>query len=839
MNGEDNKTILLVEDEAIIAIAQKMTLEKRGYTVLTANSGDKAVEIFKQNKGINLVLMDIDLGGGLDGTETADIILNQRAVPLVFLSSHTEPEIVGKTEKITSYSYVVKNSGITVLDASIKMAYKLFEAHESIQLQKMEIVAAYEEMEATNEELEAVNEELIKTEKEIMESETRFKALHNASFGGITIHDQGVIIECNQGLSEITGYSYEELIGMNGLLLISEKTRDMVMGNIKAGYEKPYEAIGLRKNGEEFPIRLEARNIPYKGKMVRTVEFRDITETRKMKDALLAERDRAEKFLDVAGVMLIAMDRNGMITLINRKGCQILGVEREDVLGKNWFDQFIHNSISEEIRNVFTMIMRGEIESVEFYENAVITGSGEERIIAWHNSILYDAAENINGVLCSGEDITDRKRAEEELRQYEWITEKTSPPVENTSDEFKPDYGDVLQYNRQRTILDGVGRDNLADMAEDIMALLDSSFAVYESNGDYAYGVFKSGWCRVMDNAGFRLCGTDDAEKALRCGKWLCHENCWNDSAKAAIEAGKPTDIECAGGINLYAVPVRANNQIIGVVNIGYGNPPKDDNKLLELSEKYKVDYELLRAKAYAYKARPDFIIELGRRRCRFMADLIGKTIERRQDAEKIESLLSEKDLLLKETHHRVKNNMVTIFGLLTLQSDAHDNPEVKEVLRDAAIRVQSMAILYEKLYHSENTSEASVKEYFTTLISEIISTFNPKGPVKMDLVMDDIVLNAQLLSPLGIIINEFITNSMKYAFTDSSSGIITLKVSLKGTRVIMTYEDNGAGLPDSVTFKESNGFGMQLISMLTEQIGGSIKIERGKGARFVLEFDV
>jgi len=125
-----------------------------------------------------------------------------------------------------------------------------------------------------------------KAEEKLRESEARFKALHNASFGGIAIHDQGVILECNQGLSEMTGYQYSELIGMNGLLLIAERSRKKVMNNIRTGYEKPYEAFGLRKNGEEFPMQLEARNVPYKGKQVRTVEFRDITERKKAEEAL-------------------------------------------------------------------------------------------------------------------------------------------------------------------------------------------------------------------------------------------------------------------------------------------------------------------------------------------------------------------------------------------------------------------------------------------------------------------------------------------------------------------------------------------------------------------------
>ncbi|MFZ4548507.1 MAG: PAS domain S-box protein, partial [Bacteroidales bacterium] len=115
-------------------------------------------------------------------------------------------------------------------------------------------------------------------EEWLRESEERFKALHNASFGGITIHDKGIILECNHGLSEITGYSYDELIGMDGLLLIAPESRELVKGKINTGFEKPYEALGVRKNGELFPLRLETRNIPYKGKQVRTVEFRDITE---------------------------------------------------------------------------------------------------------------------------------------------------------------------------------------------------------------------------------------------------------------------------------------------------------------------------------------------------------------------------------------------------------------------------------------------------------------------------------------------------------------------------------------------------------------------------------
>ena len=159
-----------------------------------------------------------------------------------------------------------------------------------------------------------------RTELALKESEVRFKALHNASFGGIAIHDKGLILECNRGLSDITGYEYNELIGMDGLSLISEDTRDKVIQNIDAGYEMPYEAEGVRKNGEIYPLRLEARNIPYKGKDVRVVEFRDITESKREKeekDHLEGQLRQAQK-MEAVGRLAggVAHDFNNMLSVI-------------------------------------------------------------------------------------------------------------------------------------------------------------------------------------------------------------------------------------------------------------------------------------------------------------------------------------------------------------------------------------------------------------------------------------------------------------------------------------------------------------------------------------------
>lgn len=139
------------------------------------------------------------------------------------------------------------------------------------------------------------NQNLRKAIKKAEESEIRYKALHDASFGGIAIHENGIILDCNKCLEEITGYSYDELIGMNGFHLFAESQRKIVLERVARGYNKPYESVGVKKNGQIFPARLNARNIKYRGRVVRIVEVRDISEQKKIEKELILAKEKAEE----------------------------------------------------------------------------------------------------------------------------------------------------------------------------------------------------------------------------------------------------------------------------------------------------------------------------------------------------------------------------------------------------------------------------------------------------------------------------------------------------------------------------------------------------------------
>lgn len=228
------------------------------------------------------------------------------------------------------------------------------------------------------------------------------------------------------------------------------------------------------------------------------------------------------------------------------------------------------------------------------------------------------------------------KKKEKDLQKIEWLLEKEDNQKKKDQQPYIPSYGDVTELNTERTILDLVGKDTLEALCVDTMDLLDTSVAVYEKNGDYAFGMFVSGWCQLMDAASRKLCNTEDNQKALASGKWHCHENCWNESAKVAIKTGKPTDIACIGGINLYAEPIYSGNQIIGVINIGYGNPPTDEKTLKELSQKYQINYHTLLSRAKEYKPRPPFIIDIAKKRLHNIAFLVGKIVQNARNEKKI-----------------------------------------------------------------------------------------------------------------------------------------------------------------------------------------------------------
>ncbi|MCI5121650.1 MAG: hypothetical protein D3908_10765 [Candidatus Electrothrix sp. AUS4] len=208
---------------------------------------------------------------------------------------------------------------------------------------------------------------------------------------------------------------------------------------------------------------------------------------------------------------------------------------------------------------------------------------------------------------------SQQQHPEEELRKIKWLLTKRIGTECDLISPYNPEYGHITALNTCRTIMDAVPQETLRSLIQDCIDLLDSSSAIYEKNGDYAFGLYVSGWCRLLDTASWKLCGTDDTRKALACGKWLCHECCWHESSKPSLQLHEPTDIKCVGGIHLYSVPIWAGDEVIGAMNVGYGAPPTDPDELAELADKFAVPVEVLQKEAAAYLPRPKFIVDVAK----------------------------------------------------------------------------------------------------------------------------------------------------------------------------------------------------------------------------------
>ncbi len=211
------------------------------------------------------------------------------------------------------------------------------------------------------------------------------------------------------------------------------------------------------------------------------------------------------------------------------------------------------------------------------------------------------------------------------------------------------------------------------------------------------------------------------------------------------------------------------------------------------------------------------------------------------QAQKQIEQLLESKETLLKEVHHRIKNNMSTISGLLWLQTESIKEPLAAEALLDAQSRVNNMMLLYNKLYQSNSFKVISSREYLNDLIDQIRQTQDPSARVIIEAQIENHELDSKLLLPLGMIVNELLSNVYKYAFPKGSGGRVEINLRFPDTHnMVLEVRDSGKGLPDSIIqTKKDDGFGFVLINMLTQQQGAVMEIQNSPGAHFTIHFPI
>ncbi|MFW6211132.1 MAG: PAS domain S-box protein, partial [bacterium] len=270
--------------------------------------------------------------------------------------------------------------------------------------------------------------ESIKNERKLKESEEKYRKLMQNANDAIFAADAetGKIIDVNKKAVELSGRSRKELIGMNRSKLhpsgCAGKYRKMFDFHAKADRSSVQNLILEKKNGERVSVDISATHMDLKGRRVVLGIFRDVSERKMFEEKLIKERNTAREYLHIAGTIIIALDEKGGIRLINRKGCELLGCSEDSAVGKNWFENYIPAHDRLKVKSMYRKTMRGAAGMPEYFENDIISGDKVIRRVAWHNRVIRDKKGKICGAISSGEDITEKKKAQEEIKSSrEWF----------------------------------------------------------------------------------------------------------------------------------------------------------------------------------------------------------------------------------------------------------------------------------------------------------------------------------------------------------------------------------------------------------------------------------
>ncbi|MBX3468505.1 MAG: PAS domain S-box protein [Planctomycetes bacterium] len=211
---------------------------------------------------------------------------------------------------------------------------------------------------------------------------------------------------------------------------------------------------------------------------------------------------------------------------------------------------------------------------------------------------------------------------------------------------------------------------------------------------------------------------------------------------------------------------------------------------------------------------------------------------DRKEVETRLRSSLQEKEVLLKEIHHRVKNNLQIVSSMLSLQLDQLSDPKALELFKESQTRVRSIALFHETLYQSRDLARVDVAEYLRGLATGLFATYGvDPGRIALAVDAEDVPLGVDAAISCGLIVNELLSNALKHAFPAGAAGQVQVRLRRDGDEVALEVADDGVGVPPALDFRAASTLGLKLVCILTEQVHGRIELERGRGSRFVLRF--
>jgi len=711
-----------------------------------------------------------------------------------------------------------------------------------------------------------------KVEEFLQVSEKRYSNLFHQSNDSVFIHDMnGKILDVNKKALELFGYKRSDMLVLKILDLhprseieVSKKAFQSIS---KRGFID-FECRFKKKNGDVFYAEVSSSLFEAEGKKLVQGVVRDITDRKLADDALRKSEMRYRALFEFANDAVFIMSTEGEQVLVNNKAANMLGYSIDELSGKSFKDIIAPDEYKAAV-NKLQGVLAGK--SYSPYERIARRKDGTEFPV----EITATLIRNLDGeplfIQSVVQDISDRKKTEETLKEskemYTTLVETSPDAVTITDLEGNITYVSLrtLEIHGYESAEEMFGKNVFSLIApenqEEALVILkktleegserNKELIFLKKNGTQFIGEINVSLVKDVKGSPKALIGiTRDITERKKAEQELSDserkfrsvvENA-NDAiyiitsdgfeyVNSAFErlTGFASEEVCGEAFNFWDIIHPGDVKMIR---------DREDARRKGKEVPSRYEFRIL-AKDEKIKTVEPATVHIGKKGEMKVMGILRDVSERKQAEDRVKTSLREKDVLLREIHHRVKNNMQIISSLLRLQSRMIEDGKLIEMFKESQNRIRSMALIHEKLYQTEDFSRINFAEYIRSLTVHLFHTYkvNP-NIVRMNVEVRDIFLDINRAIPCGLIINELVSNSLKHAFPDNKKGEVCIRLlTNKQKKTKLTVSDNGIGLPKNVNLLEPETLGLQLVSDLVNQIVGTIKVTRTKGTSFHITF--
>jgi len=624
-----------------------------------------------------------------------------------------------------------------------------------------------------------------RAEHALRESEEKFRTLTDNVNAGVyrnTAGPKGKFLEANPAIIRMFGYeSKNEFLALNvaDLYQNPEDRKRFNQKMLKEGFVRNEELYLKKKDGVPFIGSVSAVAVKDSLGKIKFYDgiIDDITERKKAEAALRESEERYKTLFECSLDCVYIHDFEGNFLDANGAALTLLGYSREEIRSLN-----LASLLSpDQLPLAFQMIQ--EIREKGFQkapvEYRVKRKDGGHVDLETQASIIYRSGKPyaIEGV---ARDITGRKRAEKLRKAIYEISEAASSAI-NLHELFHFIHGVVTELIPTKNFY---------------IALYDSE------NGILSFPYFQDEFDQAPAP---KKLGKGLTEYVLRRGEPLL------SSPEKFGELQKNGEVELIGtpAMDWLGVPLRTADKTIGIMVV----------QNYTESTRFREDHKNI---------------------LMFVSSQVAMAIERKRAEERLKASLAEKEVLLREVHHRVKNNMQIMSSLLNLQTNEIKDPAAVNMLKECQSRIRAMALVHEKLYLSKDLANIDFSQYLQSLTLHLFQSYqiHPQS-IKLNMNMEKIFLDINMAIPCGLIVNELVSNALEHAFPNGMTGEIRVELFREeGVKNCLVVSDNGVGFPENMDFRNMETLGMQIVDMLVDQLDGRMELDRHQGTSFKIVFE-